>query len=103
MTLFQRLRMTRGLQWQGKRPSLAEMKETADEWLVVVGVLASLLLAYGVVGRMDYEEDLRQEAVSQAAVKEQYQAAVLACLNHGAILFDREELECRATSLGMVR
>lgn len=59
MTFFQRLRMTRGLQWQGKRPSLAEMKETADEWLVVVGVLASLLLAYGVVGRMDYEEDLR--------------------------------------------
>jgi len=94
--MLNKLRLRYGLHWQRRTPNLGEMKRSADTWLGIAAALAVILLAYGIVGRLDYEEELRQE-------KEMYLQAVLACLNHGGMVFDREAFECRANSIGIVR
>ncbi len=48
------------------------------------GTLAGLLLAFGIVGTLDYQEELRQEAESARAQSDFHQAALLACINGGA-------------------
>lgn len=103
MTFHQRLRMQRGLQWRRDWPSAAELRRVFEDWLILIAVVGVLLVAYGIVGRLDYEEELRQQAERQAAIKLQYRDAVLACLNNGYLLFDREAFECKAESLGVVR
>jgi len=89
-------RLRKGLRWKKPRPTLTELKNEADTWLRVIAILLGILIAYGVVGRMEYDDLVLSE-------HDQYQQAVLACLNHGAIVFDHEAFECRANSIGDVR
>lgn len=47
-------------------------------------LLAFLLLAFGIVGRMDYEDALRTEAEAALDLAALNHAALVACLNGGA-------------------
>lgn len=49
-----------------------------------VAVLIGILLAYGIVGRMDYEDALITEAQIKAADARSHQERLLACLNGGS-------------------
>lgn len=64
-------------------PSYRRREAIKTAAATVAGLLL-ILLAYGIAGRMDYEEELRKEAeaaMDQAALQH---AALLACLNGGA-------------------
>jgi hypothetical protein len=47
-------------------------------------LIAGLLIAFGIVGRMDYEDALRAEAEAALDQSALHQAALLACLNGGS-------------------
>lgn len=49
-----------------------------------LALIAGLLVCYGIVGRMDYEDELIAEAEASAANADLNRAALLACLNGGA-------------------
>lgn len=79
--LIHRWRMTRGLHWEARRPTIGEAHEEAvGVWQMAI-VLAIMGIGYGIVGRLDYEEGLRQEAERHATRANLNQAALLACLN----------------------
>ena len=46
--------------------------------------ILGLLLAFGIVGNMDYAEEMRQEAERQSIRADLNRAALVACLNGGA-------------------
>ena len=99
-TLYQRARMAQGLRWKSQRPTLGELKAGAENWLRTIAIIVVIVLAYGIVGRLDYEEAQRIEAEIQ---RDMYLGVVLACLNKGGMVFDHEAFECKAESLGNVR
>lgn len=61
-----------------------ERREAIKTAAATIAGLLLILLAYGIVGRMDYEEGLRQEAEAALERASLQQAALLACLNSGA-------------------
>ena len=72
MTLYQRLRFRLASRHQ------------QHEALRNVALIVGLLLCLGIVGRLDYEDELRQQAEASAANADLNRAALLACLNGGA-------------------
>ena len=78
--LIDRLRLSRGMFWQRRTPMLHEL---GLHFRNVITILA-VLLAYGLVGAMDYADEQRQEAEAALARAELQQAAMLACVNGGA-------------------
>ena len=56
-------RMRHGLRWQGTRPTLGEALRQADGTLKSIIIVLAILVAYGIVGRMDYEDALLMEQV----------------------------------------
>ncbi len=72
LTLIQRLRFAFA-------PSAARRDLFKNAALIV-----GLLIAFGIVGRLDYEDELRQQAEASAASADLNRAALLACLNGGA-------------------
>ena len=68
--------------------------------VMVTAMLAVTLAAFGIVGRMDYEEALRAEAARQSARAEAAEQAVVGCLNgHAAWLYDNGTGEGHGTTL----
>lgn len=61
-----------------------ERREAIKTAAATIAGLLLILLAYGIVGRMDYEEGLRQEAEAAHERASLHQAALIACLNGGA-------------------
>ena len=72
MTFYQRLRFRLASRHQQR------------EALLNATLIAGLLLIFGIVGRMDYEDALRAAAEASAANADLNRAALLACLNGGA-------------------
>jgi hypothetical protein len=72
MTLYRRL--------QFYLASRAKQREI----LTNLALIAGLLVCFGIVGRMDYEDALIAEAERQSANADLNRAALLACLNGGA-------------------
>ena len=56
------LRTRYGLRWQRRRPALAEMLEEGRSWLTTAFIVLIIFILYGIVGRMDYEDQLKAEA-----------------------------------------
>lgn len=77
--LIDRIRLACGLRWKRRTPMAREIGATTQNVLAVLAIL----LAYGLVGSMDYAEEQRQEAEAAQARAELHQAALLACLNGG--------------------
>lgn len=75
-----RLRRNYGLHWKGELPEATELGFNLTNALIIL----VLMLAYGIVGSIDYavEQDMAAEQ-AEARVAEQ-QAAMLACLNGGS-------------------
>lgn len=74
-------RMRQGLHWRGARPTLGEALRQADGALKAIIIVLAILVAYGIVGRMDYEDALIAEAEranDHAALRGQQ---LIACLN----------------------
>lgn len=65
-----------GNRFASRRAAFEAMRDTFRTLLVI----ASILLAYGIAGRLDYEEELRQEAEAQQARAERMTAAVGECM-----------------------
>lgn len=72
MPLLTRLRLARGLHWRTSLPSI--------DWSAI-GILLAILCAYGIVGSVDYEDELRQQAEAQRVRADLNIAALLACMN----------------------
>lgn len=73
-------RTRHGLRWRGTRPTLAELGFTLQN----IGAIAGLILAFGIVGSIDYAEEQRQEAEQQSARADLNRAALVACINQQA-------------------
>ena len=54
------------------------------EALRTAALLVGLLLAYGIVGTLDYQDALLSEAQASARLADMHQAQLLACVNGGA-------------------
>jgi hypothetical protein len=74
------LRRFYGLRWQGQTPKPADIGITLQNILII----ATVLLAYGIVGSIDYATEKSIEAERQAEAFSVQQAAMLACLNGGS-------------------
>lgn len=75
------LRLRYGLTWSSHRPALADYREQIQTAML----LALILIAYGIVGRLDYEEELRQEVEVQARRAEQAEQILVECMNGKAM------------------
>lgn len=78
--LIDQIRLYCGMHWQRRTPM---MHEIGLHFRNVITLLA-VLLAYGLVGAMDYAEEQRREAEAALSRAELQQAALLACLNGSA-------------------
>jgi hypothetical protein len=79
--MIDRWRLSRGLRWEARRPTLAEAHDDAiGTWQIALTLLL-MLVVYGIVGEMDYRDALRAEAERQQTRADLNQAALLACLN----------------------
>lgn len=72
MTLYQRLRWRLAFS-QARRDTLQNL-----------ALIAGLIICFGIVGRMDYEDELIAQAEASAATADLNRAALLACLNGGS-------------------
>lgn len=75
--MLNQLRLRYGLFWRGRVPNREELPVITQ---AIVTVLF-LVVAYGIVGRLDYEAALVAEAQRQEARAEMNEAALVACLN----------------------
>lgn len=75
------LRLNHGLRWQKTRPTLAELKAAGDIWLRGLAVLMGLLFAYGIAGRMDYEDALIAELEAERTALRDANTTLANCLN----------------------
>ncbi len=57
-TFYRRFRLRHGLRWQANRPSAADLREALRCAALIVG----LLLAFGIVGTIDYAVEQRAAA-----------------------------------------
>ena len=73
--------MRHGLRWQGTRPTLGEALRQADGTLKSIIIVLAIFVAYGIVGRMDYEDALVAEAASAQRIATQRSEQLIACLN----------------------
>lgn len=71
-------RINHGRRWRGHRPTLGEAMRAGNDAIKAVGIVAAIVIAYGIVGRIDYETE-RALAAEAAAADDR--AALLACLN----------------------
>lgn len=71
------LRRRFGLRWQGRMPSRHDVREA----MITAAALIGILLAFGIVGTMDYADEQRQEAERHAAAAERATAWLAECLN----------------------
>lgn len=69
----QTIRIRYGLHWQKSYPTTSQLKET----LKVIFYLLLILLAYGIVGRLDYEDELLQQKINA----ESYKQTLLNCMS----------------------
>ena len=74
------LRRHFGLRWQRTLPAAEDLGIDLQNLLII----AILMLAFGIVGSMDYADEQRQESERMAASAELNRAALLACLNGGS-------------------
>lgn len=74
-------RIKRGLRWQGERPTLGESLRQADGALKAIIIILSILVIYGIVGRIDYEAELVAEAQRAHSIADQRSDQLIACLN----------------------
>lgn len=72
MTFYQRLRFRLAFS-QARRQALQN-----------IAIITGLIVAFGIVGRMDYEDELITQATASEATADRHRAALLACLNGGA-------------------
>lgn len=71
------LRRNFGLRWDGALPSMRQMREPA----INAGLIVGLVLAFGIVGSLDFAEEQRIEAERHAAAAERATYALAECLN----------------------
>jgi hypothetical protein len=79
-TLATKLRLAKGLRWQSDRLQLADI---ADH-LRTAAYVAGIVLAFGIVGSMDYADEQRSEAIRQAQAAERATYALAECMNGNA-------------------
>lgn len=79
-SLTNTIRLRYGLHWLKSYPSGEEFRET----LRYAFYLALIFLAYGIVGRMDYEDQLITEKIAADRDRDILQERMLACLNGGS-------------------
>lgn len=72
--MYRRLRLRYGLHWQKQRPDLKPLIEFFKNVMLIL----SLLLIYGLVGRLDYESARAEELERQAHLSS---TTLLDCLN----------------------
>lgn len=99
--LFTWIRLAFGLRWRSARPGLRELTPA----LRTAALLAGLLAAYGIVGRLDYQDARAAELEARAALAERsvdrLEQDKLVCLNRsGAWRLDGELWLCEATPIG---
>ena len=68
-----------GMRWASRRNLLTDLKTAA--------VLAGLLLCYGIVGRMDYEDEMRTEAAALEYRADLAEKILADCMNGTAKFF----------------
>jgi hypothetical protein len=71
------LRFRFGLRWSRHYPTMADLRDALRSLFYVL----CLVLAYGVVGAIDYAEEQRIEALAQARSSAQATALLADCMN----------------------
>ena len=54
-------RLNHGRRWRGHRPTLGEAMRAGNDAIKAVGIVAAIVIAYGIVGRIDYESALAMD------------------------------------------
>ncbi len=81
MRLKDWLRLRYGRRWQHDKPTLGELKQAAESYASSALIVLVLFVLYGIVGRMDYEDQLLYEKEAAARQQEDSEYRLRRCLN----------------------